>query len=465
MKTITQALSDHLDQEVTTLCSCWRIVRRDGQEFYFTDHDQDVVFEGNTYEAESSYDRTAVQSTSDFGVSNLDVSGILDSEKIRDEELRAGLFNRADVYVFIVNWQAPDSGALKVRRGWFGEVTLLDNGTFMTEIRGLAQALTHNWIEVYSAECRADFCDSRCKLNIADYTHRGSVTSTSDGRSQFVASDIPDAPTTSTSVGAHRYWSFKPTGIPNGVWFELAQLRFRDQSGNLIQGGTAFDNIPRGLDSDSPNRLRDGKYHTTWGFNSAWNDENDDDDPDIPIGDVRWWIDFGQAVDIAQIEVIAGEAGLAPSAFDIQYLDTEPTVGSIWNAGASFAFTFAQDGQSALFAFGSAGQGPINIAETPQNLPAPFTGASTYVGGTITWITGKNAGRVVEIIGYDDATNTIDLFEGMSYQIEVGDLFDIAQGCDGSLAACKLYNNVVNRRAEDYIPGNDEFMSYPDATS
>jgi len=463
MKTISQALSDHLDQEVTTLASCWRIVRRDGQEFYFTDHDQDILFEGNLYEAEASYDRTAVQSTSDFGVSNLDVSGILDSEKIRDEELRAGLFNRADVYVFIVNWQAPDTGALRVRRGWFGEVTLLDNGTFVTEIRGLAQALTHNWIEVYSAECRADFCDDRCKLDIADYTRRGTVTTTSDGRSQFTASDIPDAPTVGTSEGAHRYWSFRPDGIPNGTWFALAQLRFRDQDGNLIQGGTAFDNIPDGLNSDSPRRLRDGKYHTTWGFNSAWNNESEDDE-DIDIADVRWWIDFGSAIDIAQIEVIAGEAGLAPSSFDIQWLDTEPVNGSVWNTVASFAFNFTTDGQSAVFAFGSSGQGPINIAETPQDLPVPFTGASTYVGGTITWFSGKNAGRVVEIIGYDDETNTIDLFEGMSYTIEPGDLFDIAQGCDRSLASCKLYDNVANRRAEDYIPGNDEFMRYPDAT-
>jgi hypothetical protein len=463
MKTISSALSDHLDQEVTTLCSCWRVVRRDGQEFYFTDHDRDITFEGNLYEAESSYDRTAVQSTSDISVANLDVSGILDSEKIRDEELRAGLFNRADVFVFIVNWEQPDAGALKVRRGWFGEVTLLDNGTFVTEIRGLAQALTHNWIEVYSAECRADFCDDRCKLDIADYTRRGSVTTNGDGRSQFVATDIPDAPSVGTSAGAHRWWSFRPDGIPNLVWFELAQLRFRDQDGNLIQGGTAYDNIPDGLPSDRPSRLRDGKYHTTWGFQNAWNDESEDDD-NIAIGDVRWWIDFGTPVDIAQIEVIAGEAGLAPSSFDIQWIDSEPVNGSVWTTAASFAHTFTADGQSAVFAFGSSGQGPINITATPQDLPAPFTGASSYVGGTITWVSGKNAGRVVEIIGYNDATNTIDLFEGMPYQIEEGDLFDIAQGCDRSLAACKLYDNVVNRRAEDYIPGNDEFMSYPDAT-
>lgn len=462
-KNISTALDNHLDQEVTTLCSCWRVRRRDGQEFYFTDHDQDVIVGGKVYEAESSYKRTAIENTTDMGVSNLDVSGILDSERIRPEELRAGLFNRADVFIFIVNYEAPDDGILRVRRGWFGEVTLTEDGTFTTEIRGLAQALTHNWIEVYSAECRADFCDERCKLDIADYTNRGTVTDRGDQRTSFSASDIPDAPTIGTSVGAYRYWSFKPVAIPNGASFELAQLRFYDQNGNRITSGSPRDNIPRNLGAEKPHRLFDGKYHTTWGFDVALNAENDDDDEDIALGDVRWWIDFGEPVDVAQIEVIVGQSSLAPSSFELQYSLNEPTDSTNWDTAASFSYLFSRDGESALFALGSATEAPISVVDTPQNLPPPQTGASSYVGGTVTWVTGKNAGRVVEIIGYDAATNTIDLFESMPYAIEVGDLFDIAQGCDRSLTACKAYNNVINRRAEDYVPGNDEFMRYPDA--
>lgn len=284
MKSISTALSTHLDGEVTTLASCWKIVRRDGREFFFTDHDRDIVFEGDTYEAESSYDRTAIQSNGDFGVDNLDVAGILDSEKIKDTELRSGLFNRADVYIFIVNWKDPSQGALKVRRGWFGEVSLLGNGTFTTEIRGLAQALSHNFIEVYASECRADFCDSRCKLNIADY--------------------------------------------------EIA---------------TTVDTV---------------------------------------------------------------------------------------------------------------------ISRSSFNLPTGFTVPTQGLDyGTVTFVDGENAGRVVEIIGYNTTSRQIDLFEGVSYDIVAGTNIKVAPGCNGSLDRCKFYGNVVNRRAEDYVPGNDELMSYPDANS
>lgn len=282
MKAISTALSEHLDGEVTTLASCWRVVRRDGQEFYFTDHDQDILFEGNLYEAESSYDRTAVSNGSDMSVDNMDVAGILDSDKISEEDMRNGLFNRADVYVFIVNWSDPSQGALKVRRGWFGEVTLSDTGQFTTEIRGLAQALSHNFIEVYAAECRADFCDARCKLNIEDY----------------------EIPTTVSAV-----------------------------------------------------------------FNRE-------------------------------------------------------------------SFTL-----------------PSGIALPSQGI----------VPGTVRFVDGPNAGRTIEIVGYNTSNRAVDLFEPASYQITPGDQIVVAPGCDGSLARCKTYNNVINRRAEDYVPGNDELMKYPDA--
>lgn len=463
MKSISAGLSTHLDGEVTTLASCWKVVRKDGVAFYFTDHDQDITFEGNVYEAESSYDRTAIANGSDMGVDNLDVSGILDSDKLSEQDMRNGLFNRADVYIFIVNWANPAQGALKVRRGWFGEVTITDTGMFTTEIRGLAQALSHNFIEVYSAECRADFCDTRCKLNITDFEQRGTVSNRGDGKTYFSASDIADAPTVNTSAGAHKYWSIKPTNYPAGK-FEIGEIRFYDQAGNVITGGTAKDNVDGG---DKPTKLRDGSYSTKWGFDPAWNDE-DDNDADIAIEDVRWWVEFGSNVEVARVEMICTDnPTLAPTAFSLQYMDTVPNenaIDQVWTTAKTCGHIFTVAGQSALFALGSDTASPINfVLGDGTDLPGPTNGVSSFVGGTVRWLTGKNAGRTVEILGYVDATNTVTMFEGMSYAIEVGDTFVIAQGCDGSLARCKLYDNVVNRRAEDYVPGNDELMKYPDA--
>lgn len=47
MKSVSAALDAHLQEEVTTLATCWRIIRTDGAAFFFTDHDRDLEFEGD----------------------------------------------------------------------------------------------------------------------------------------------------------------------------------------------------------------------------------------------------------------------------------------------------------------------------------------------------------------------------------------------------------------------------------
>jgi hypothetical protein len=45
-KNLTPAMRAHLDEETTRLAVIWRITRKDGAEFFFTDHDRDIVFGG-----------------------------------------------------------------------------------------------------------------------------------------------------------------------------------------------------------------------------------------------------------------------------------------------------------------------------------------------------------------------------------------------------------------------------------
>lgn len=46
MLDIPPSLQSKLDQDVTTLCHCWRVRRKDGVILGFTDHDVDIVFNG-----------------------------------------------------------------------------------------------------------------------------------------------------------------------------------------------------------------------------------------------------------------------------------------------------------------------------------------------------------------------------------------------------------------------------------
>jgi hypothetical protein len=45
----------HLDAETTRLAAIWRITRKDGAQFFFTDHDRDIVFSGEVYRADAGF--------------------------------------------------------------------------------------------------------------------------------------------------------------------------------------------------------------------------------------------------------------------------------------------------------------------------------------------------------------------------------------------------------------------------
>jgi uncharacterized phage protein (TIGR02218 family) len=189
MKSTSSALAQHLDQEVTTLATCWRVERTDGAVLGFTDHDRDLEIEGVVYQAASGYQRTAIASNSRMAVDNLDLQGILDSEAITPEDLRAGRYDRAEVRVFLVNWQALGQGILRLRRGWLGDVTLED-GQYRAELRGLTQILAAQRVELYSPECRADLGDERCKVDLGPFTRTGAVTGV--GSRRVFTVDAPD---------------------------------------------------------------------------------------------------------------------------------------------------------------------------------------------------------------------------------------------------------------------------------
>lgn len=166
MKTISSGLQTHLQQEVTSLATCLKLTRIDATEFFFTDHDENIPFDGDIYEASSSYKRTAIQTDSSLTSDNLNIEGILDSDEISLSDLRAGLFDYAEIRMFIVNFEDLTQLDLKLLRGRLGEATMTEQGFFRAELRGLNQNLSQVVGQLYSPECRADLGDAECKVPI-----------------------------------------------------------------------------------------------------------------------------------------------------------------------------------------------------------------------------------------------------------------------------------------------------------
>lgn len=178
MRSASTALANHFSQAVTTLATLWRVTRRDGQVFGFTDHDQDIVFGGVTYKAKTGYRRSEFAARADLSVPDAEFWGILDSNEIDTNSLRAGVWDGARISVFVVNWADLTQGSLQICEGWLGEVICRDDGTFRAEVRGLAQRLNQTIGELYSPECRADLGDSRCKIPLRPALRQNSTAYT-----------------------------------------------------------------------------------------------------------------------------------------------------------------------------------------------------------------------------------------------------------------------------------------------
>lgn len=208
-KTVSPALDAHLEQSVTTLARCWKIVRVDGTVFRFTSHDVDLPVPGDgTYQSASGFQSTAIQNKSDLTVDNLDIIGIFDDDAITIEDLRAGLFDYADVYIFLVNWDDLSQGPLKMRRGKLGECSASPQGWFQVELRGLNQLLQQTIVDLFGPECRVDLGSVKCGVDLTALTSTAHVASVPDPTHVVVVLD--------TTAG----------DVTSDDWFRLGTVKF-----------------------------------------------------------------------------------------------------------------------------------------------------------------------------------------------------------------------------------------------
>ncbi len=95
VKQLSASLEAHLAGAVATLATRWRVTRVDGVVFGITDHDRDLVVDGEVEAASAGYLQTAVSNDARVGVDSLDGEGVFDSAAVTEAELRAGLSDQA----------------------------------------------------------------------------------------------------------------------------------------------------------------------------------------------------------------------------------------------------------------------------------------------------------------------------------------------------------------------------------
>lgn len=176
MRGVPAELQVRLDSGTTRLCRCWRVRRRDGREYGFTDHDGDLAFDGSTFRASSGLDSTAVQATTGLAVDNADVMGALTDAGVTEADVRAGRFDRARIEHWLVDWERPDLRVLMFA-GEFGEIRRAD-GAFEVELRGPTEALGAPVGRTLHRRCDRRLGDARCRfaLDTPGFSGSGEVS-------------------------------------------------------------------------------------------------------------------------------------------------------------------------------------------------------------------------------------------------------------------------------------------------
>jgi uncharacterized phage protein (TIGR02218 family) len=171
MRAIPEELAARLASGVTTLAHVWRVVRRDGAAFAFTDHDRPLAFDALVCEPMAGLAAGAVEKGMSLAPDTASVAGALSSEAITEEDVARGLWDGARIDLFRVDWTDPSLRA-HLFAGRLGEVRR-GVSAFEAELRGLQAALNVTVGRVFSRFCDADLGDSRCAIDIETPAFRG----------------------------------------------------------------------------------------------------------------------------------------------------------------------------------------------------------------------------------------------------------------------------------------------------
>jgi len=194
-KSLSSGFASHLAKNLTKLTSCMRLVRTDGVVLTVTALDLPFVFDvgagAETYEP-LGFNVSDVRGTSNVEVSTLDATGILDSDLITEDDLRAGRWDGAAYQIFRVVWSDLTLGREIVSTGTLGECSV-NRLAFRAELLGLMQSVHTSIVELTSAACRANLGDERCQVDLGPLTVTGTIDAMDPDYSRFTASDRGEA--------------------------------------------------------------------------------------------------------------------------------------------------------------------------------------------------------------------------------------------------------------------------------
>lgn len=168
---------------LTRECDVWIITRADGVVLPFTSHDRAVIFQGLTCTPCKSITPSALQLSSEIGsTDNVDLSGLISSNLVKESDLWAGVYDGATVQVWRVSWDNSTAARLIVD-GMTGELEFGDTGYKFEMVTAGERLQQKPILHPMMPTCRYKLGQARsggeggCPVNLPARAVAGSVTS------------------------------------------------------------------------------------------------------------------------------------------------------------------------------------------------------------------------------------------------------------------------------------------------
>lgn len=217
---------------LTSLALCWRIERGDGAGVALTSHDRELARDGDRYIAEPGVTPAAVTRSLGLEPHSAEVAGALSATALTESDLTLGRWDGARVRLTAIDWSAPDGESIALLGGELGEVSL-EGESFSAELNGAASRLAASPCPATSPECRAQFGDKSCRVDLAGRSTRAVVVS-SEGNVIVIGGAVDDR----YMFGRLRYSSGANCGLETVVLgVDGAQLTIRDRPRARAEAG------------------------------------------------------------------------------------------------------------------------------------------------------------------------------------------------------------------------------------
>ena len=169
------------DGALTSMALCWRVERADGAGLALTSHDRPVVRDGIAYKSSPGMSPAAISRSLGLEPHSGEARGAISTNAIAEADLILGRWDGAKVRLSAVDWDKPDRDSIDLLAGELGTVSI-EGDAFTADLQGASAKLDRPVCPATSAECRANFGDKRCRVDLAGRTIQATVTAVDGGQ-------------------------------------------------------------------------------------------------------------------------------------------------------------------------------------------------------------------------------------------------------------------------------------------